>query len=328
MGAGSYSYDYVDKITRSAKASGFTDSFVYDAKVKSGAVEAKIHDSLDPSKMVNGIRESRDSAEHPNSLPVAVCLDQSGSMMNVPKGVLQKMPALMGTLVKNGLDDAQVLFSAIGDFFTDQFPFQVGQFESDNKMDDNLSTVILEGNGGGNNCESYGLFLYFLARCTETDQYSKRGEKGYAFLIEDEPFPSHVTKAEIKGVFGQNIQADIPFAEIAAEAQEKWHIFIIRPAETSHGRDAKVTDKWKSLFPERVICIDSVASICETIALAVAAGEGINLDQIEEDFASTGSGVDFNKIKSALVPYTSTLTKTSKATGNLQLISESATERL
>ncbi len=320
MGAGSYSSDYVASVTRSAASAGYSSPFIHDSDVKSGKVKAEIHESLDPKKMVNGIRESRDSAEHPNSIPIAIGLDQTGSMMNVPKGVIQKMPSLMGTLVKNGLDDTQILFSAVGDYFSDQFPFQVGQFESDNKMDDNLRNVILEGNGGGNNCESYSLFLYFLARCTVTDAFEKRGEKGYAFLIEDEPYPASVTKKEILGVFGQTIEADIPFAQIVAEAQEKWNIFIIRPAETSYGKNKGVTDSWKALFPERVICIDSVESICETIALAVAAGEGIDLDKIEEDFAASGSKVDFGKIKSAIVPYANSgLAKAGKAVGNLSL---------
>lgn len=320
MGAGSYSSDYVASVTRSAASAGYSSPFIHDSDIRSGKIKAEIHESLDPKKMVNGIRESRDSAEHPNSLPVAVCLDQTGSMRSVPKGVIQKMPSLMGTLVKNGLDDTQVLFSAVGDFISDKFSFQAGQFESDNKMDDNLRNVILEGNGGSNNCESYGLFLYFLARCTVTDSFEKRGEKGYAFLIEDEPYPTHVTKKEILGVFGQTIQADIPFAQIVEEAQEKWNVFIIRPAETSYGKNKSVTDSWQKLFPQRVICIDSVESICETIALAVAAGEGIDLDKIEEDFTTSGSKVDFSKIKSAIVPYANSgLSKAGKAVGNLTL---------
>src|SRR6478672_3000533 len=81
------------------------------------------------------VRESRDSAEHPNSTPIAVLFDVTGSMGRVP--------------------------------------LQVGQFESDNRMDDQLRTIFLEGNGGGQKSESYELATYFIARHTVTDAWEK-----------------------------------------------------------------------------------------------------------------------------------------------------------
>jgi hypothetical protein len=40
------------------------------------------------------------------------------------------------------------MFGAIGDAETDYVPLQVGQFESNNRMDDQLRGIALEGNGG------------------------------------------------------------------------------------------------------------------------------------------------------------------------------------
>ena len=70
------------------------------------------------------------------------------------------------------------MFGGIGDAQSDRVPLQVGQFESDNRMDDQLRTIFLEGNGGGQKSESYELATYFIARHTVTDAWEKRGRKG------------------------------------------------------------------------------------------------------------------------------------------------------
>ena len=71
--------------------------------------------------------------------------------------------------------DPQILFGAIGDATCDRAPLQVGQFESDNRMDDDLGRILLEGGGGGQKTESYELAMYFMARHTAIDCFEKRG---------------------------------------------------------------------------------------------------------------------------------------------------------
>ena len=50
----------------------------------------------------------------------------------------------------------------------------MGQFESGNEIEDDLSRIFLEGGGGGQQTESYELALYFLARKTKTDCFEQR----------------------------------------------------------------------------------------------------------------------------------------------------------
>ena len=100
-------------------------------------------------------------------------------MRDVPRQLQQKLPQLLGLLLRKGYaDDPQILFGAIGDATCDRAPLQVGQFESDNRMDDDLSRILLEGGGGGQKTESYELAMYFMARHTVTDCYAKRGKRG------------------------------------------------------------------------------------------------------------------------------------------------------
>lgn len=292
MGGGSWTRDAASTLRSTAKSAGYTDTFKHYADVTSGKVAAKVHETVDPSKLKGGIRESRDSADHPNTRPVAVCLDQTGSMYDIPKIVVDKVGGLLGAIIKNGaLEHPSILFSAVGDAYTDDFPFQVGQFEADIRMEEQLSNFILEGRGGGNSHESYDLFLYFLARCTSTDAYEKRGEKGYAFLICDEPKSPGAIKSQIKSLFNQDIQDTIPFDDLVTMALEKWEIFILRPLNTQWGRDTNTQKQWETLFPDRVLQIQSAETICDTIAMLIAHEEGVDLDKVADTLVSEGSSL-------------------------------------
>lgn len=262
--------------------------FTRDADIRAGREKMKVHDDLDPLKMKRGIRECRDG-DGKASRAVSVCLDITGSMSDVPKLILSKIPSLIGTIVKNGaLEHPGVGFFAIGDAYSDQVPVQIGQFEIGNALDDGLSKVFLEGNGGGNGHESYDLYFYWLARHTETDCFEKRGEKGYAFLIQDEPPPPYLPKEHVKKLFGVDIEADIPLKTIIEEAKEKWEIFILRPQNLSMGKNAGITKMWEALFPDRVYPIQSPDGICEMIAMLIGAEEGVDLDAMVDTVSSLG----------------------------------------
>ncbi len=301
MGSGGYdttgytTKSFYDSSAKRAASSGYDPSsvgtFVYDADVKTGKA-AGIHELLDPAKMTNGIRESRDSAEHPESVAIGVFIDVTGSMSTTPKRLFDGIKSLMGALVKNGIEHPQILFGAVGDAYCDSYPFQVSQFESDNRMEEQIANVIMESGGGGNGHESYDLPMYFLSRCTKTDSWEKRKKKGYAFIIQDEPPPPTLPKKHVKEIFNQDIQADISFEDIVKEAQQTWDVFILRPKETYHGANETITKQWEKLFPGRVIQVQSIDGISEQIALIIANEEGIDLDSVAESLVSAGSSLE------------------------------------
>jgi hypothetical protein len=193
MGGGSWNASVYSKSTTDSLSEHGTP-FVYD-KLTKAAGRAEVHPDLDP-KLVAGdaspfagkvMRESRDSDEHPESLPIAVIFDVTGSMGQIPVTIQAKLPKLYGLLLAKGyVEHPQILFGAVGDAYSDRVPLQIGQFESDNRADENLENLFLEGGGGGGNHESYELAAYFVARHTATDAWEKRGKKGYLFLIGDE----------------------------------------------------------------------------------------------------------------------------------------------
>lgn len=161
-----------------SRAATGTPTFHHDHAVRTGVTTNAIHDKLNPKGVK--VRESRDSDVHPDSVPIAVLFDVTGSMGGVPKVFQTKLPKLMDILLTKGYcKDPQILIGAIGDHFSDRAPLQVGQFESGVEMDEDIGRIFIEGEGGGQNHESYQLGMYFMARHTVTDAWEKRGKKGY-----------------------------------------------------------------------------------------------------------------------------------------------------
>src|SRR5687767_2691575 len=209
MGSGVWSTDVYDAAARYRKATG-TSAFAY-----SDSGSRKVHPALDPRGVT---RESRDCDEHPRSLAIAVLFDVTGSMGQVPRVLQTKLPQLLGLLLRNGYaTDPQIMFGAIGDATCDRVPLQVGQFESDNRMDEHLGNIVLEGGGGGQMTESYELAMHFMARHTSIDCFEKRGRRGYLFIIGDEMAYPKVFGRHRRDILGESSGEDVPLRAVVKE---------------------------------------------------------------------------------------------------------------
>ena len=214
----------------------------------------KIDPDMNPHKMKP--RESRDSDAHPNSNAIVVAFDITGSMGQIPEQFArEKLGGLMRMLVERDyIDDPQVLFAGVGDATCDHGPLQIGQFESGLEMDMWLTRIWLEGGGGGQMSESYGLAHLFAARFTEIDCFEKRGKKGYLFTMGDE-MSWGVPAAHVERVFGHNPEADMTIEEVVALAQERYEVFHIVVAQGYHGGNPKVLEHWRGLLGERALVL-------------------------------------------------------------------------
>jgi len=319
MGGGSWDPGAYKSAASTRKATG-VDDFDYDKKVKSGAVSG-IHDSLDPKKVAGpssplagmNVRESRDSDEHPESLPVAVLFDVTGSMGGIPRTLQTKLVKLMDVIIeKTGVKHPQILVGGIGDSsprdyrtsgMTDNYPFQVGQFESDNRFDEALRNIILEGGGGGQVMESYALAYRFAAYHTATDAWEKRGKKGYLFTMGDEaPWPT-VTVKEIEKIFGVQADGDESVEDLVAKAKEKWEVYHLFSLDGSYPDRNDIKEKWRKLLGERFVLVEDSSLICEIIAGIIYSNELAASADAAVDAVGL-KGRDASVVKNALVPVT------------------------
>jgi hypothetical protein len=289
MGSGHWSTNVYDAAAGYRAATG-ADPFDYSARARSGDRSTwAAHASLDPMGL--STRESRDSDEHPDSLAIAVLFDVTGSMQSVPRVLQTKLPELFGLLLRKGYTQhPQILFGAVGDATCDRVPLQLGQFESDNRMDDDLGNIFLEGGGGGQMTESYELAMYAMARHTSLDCHEKRGRRGYLFLIGDELPYGKVKAREVREFIGDKLTEDIPLVALIPELQQKFDVYYILPAGASYAGSDKVLGPWRKLLGQNVLELDDLDAVCETIALTVGLGEeAIDLQEGLEDLADIGS---------------------------------------
>ena len=245
-----------------------------------------LHKSLDPKGVK--LRESRDSSDNPNSTPVIVALDVTGSM-----GIIADVLARegLGTLFKNILDrkpitDPHIMFMAVGDANYDRAPLQVSQFEADNRIVEQLTQIWLEHGGGGNSFESYNLPWYFAAKHTEHDSLLKRGRRGYLFTIGDEQTPEALTTEQIEAITGDTVESKVDSAAILREAQRKYDVFHIIIEEGDHARNhlAKVQEGWRKLLGQHVISLADHKKVAETIIGTMEVVEGRDAIEVKAAF--------------------------------------------
>lgn len=262
MGAGSYSYETyaVESNTRGLNVKSRDQIFTNQVLTSNYATTSFNNNVRQYNKeirqeMINvGVRESRDSAEHPFSTPIIIALDVTGSMMDTPYEMIKdNLPKIMDAVMQLGVQDPQLLFMAVGDHEYDRYPIQTGQFESDTaKILDTLQGLVLEGGGGGNAGESYLLAHIIAGYHTETDSYFKRGTKGFLFTIGDEPNLKRISGRSLEKILGyQQGAADITAEEALQKAMEQYHVFHIHITNASHGM--RVVETWKPLLGQNVL---------------------------------------------------------------------------
>lgn len=223
-------------------------------------------------------RESCDSDEHPNSTPIILGLDVTGSMSSVLETISKKLNVLITEIYdRKPVTDPQIMIMAFGDVECDDYPLQVSQFESDIRIAEQLNDIYFERGGGANSGESYTLPWYFAARHTKIDSFDKHGKKGFLFTIGDEPYLTDISAVAIKKFVGDDIQSDLSAEELLTEVSrqyEVYHLMIEEGSGMRWDRD-RVVDKWTKLLGQRAILVSDCTKIPEIIVsiLEVAAGK-------------------------------------------------------
>jgi hypothetical protein len=254
------------------------DAYKSVAETRAGASSAEIFRgtrSIDPLMDPRGLvaRESRDSEHHPESVPIIVAFDVTGSMGHVPTRFAKEwLGKLMARLVEGGwVKDPQVLIAAVGDAVSDHAPLQIGQFESGLEMDMWLTRLWLEG-GGGDAPESYLLPHWFAAHHTATDAWEKRRRKGYLITVGDaENKP--LTPAQVERVFGYTPTAPTSDFAVVAAAAERWHVLHVLVANAGEPPDA-IVRHWEGVLGGGVLTLRKLDAICELLGVVMALREG------------------------------------------------------
>lgn len=255
MGSGSWSESnycsYSTSVGRSFDASSRTISTTY-ASAAQAYTQSTLSKDLDPKGV---IRECCETAEHPNTLPVILALDVTGSMGKTAIQVQKQLNPIMVDLYKN-VKDVEIAVMGIGDLAYDNMPIQFSQFESDIRIAENLDKICFEGGGGGNSYESYTAAWYMGARRSRLDCW-KRGKKGVIITMGDECLNPYLPKSDLANNTGDsaNLQDDVDTEDLYEEASKKYEIYHICVKSKSYPNQDEQAESFKKVLGNQHVFI-------------------------------------------------------------------------
>jgi hypothetical protein len=260
-----------------------------------------LHKDLDPKNF--DMRESLDGDDNPNSTPLIVGLDVTGSMDAVLDVIARQGLKTVCEEVYNRkpITDPHICVLGIGDVECDHAPFQATQFEADIRIFQQLEQIYLERGGGGNDHESYILAWYFAKFRTKTDSFSKRGKKGYIFTVGDEEVTPEIPSDAFKTFLNDDDMRSYSASELFDLVYPEWNVFHIIIKQGSHARAAfkDVEKSWHDVIGnQRTIALDDHTKIGEIIVSVLEMASGKSLADTAKSWDGTTSVVVGDALKS------------------------------
>ena len=251
MGWGSWTSASYNTAVRSMGFSSTTA--MASASVQEVYRENRLNPLLNPK---NVVRECLDTEEHPETIPVILALDVTGSMGSAATMCASKLDEIMKELYDK-VKDVEFLMMGIGDLACDDAPIQASQFESDIRILDQTTKVYFEGGGGGNSYESYTAAWYFGLHNTKLDCW-KRGKKGIIITMGDEPLNPYLPGRRLSEVLGtstQDVDTEVLYKEVC-EKYDVYHIAITNNSCYNRYKD-EIKNSWGNLLNQHLIIATS-----------------------------------------------------------------------
>ena len=240
--------------TTAVRSMGFSSTTAMaSASVQEVYRENRLNPLLNPK---NVVRECLDTEEHPETIPVILALDVTGSMGSAATMCANKLDEIMKELYGK-VKDVEFLMMGIGDLACDNAPIQASQFESDIRILDQTTKVYFEGGGGGNSYESYTAAWYFGLHNTKLDCW-KRGKKGIIITMGDEPLNPYLPGRRLSEVLGtstQDVDTEVLYKEVC-EKYDVYHIAITNNSCYNRYKD-EIKDSWGKLLNQHLIIATS-----------------------------------------------------------------------
>jgi len=201
-------------------------------------------------------------------LSALLLLDQTGSMGEAPKYIIEKMPTMysesnaaiqgkkLSELSKGEKleDKLEIAVIAIGDERNNELnPLQAVDYAQGGILVKNVLNIYPEGNGGGNARESYDLGLYFALNHVKTPKID--GIKPIMVIVGDEGFYEDIRKTEIKKHTGDVLSGNLKTRDVIKDLTNKFDVYMLRP-ELSYDSTtyARIHKQWQDVLGrERVL---------------------------------------------------------------------------
>lgn len=284
MGGGSWTTDsfrsYSKSVGRAVTSSGMLDD---SYNVQTLYRSRNLQKELNP---YNVVRECCDSEEHPNTIPVILALDVTGSMGSAAAEVAKTLNVVMTSLYEK-INDVEFMIMGIGDLAYDDAPIQTSQFESDIRIAEQLDKIYFEGGGGGNAFESYTGAWYFGLNHTKLDCWN-RGKKGIIITMGDEPLNPYLPKGRLSLVTGDRLQADVETSELYNSVIEKfdvYHLAVNDRATSYRSYRDRIASTWGKYLDDDHLKVVTLNNISQMIVdIVTASSNNVHSDEQNSGF--------------------------------------------
>jgi hypothetical protein len=239
-------------------------------------------------------RESRDSEDNPQSTPIILASDVTGSMGMVAHALMSNGLNTLATEIyeRRPVSDPHVMVMAVGDAKVDAAPLQATQFEADIRLADQVRRLWLEGGGGGNGGESYSAAHWFAGMRTDVDSVKLRGKKGYLFTIGDEPIHDGLFREELERIFGERFERGLSARECLALAERSYEVFHVVIMEGYAGTAfGHVMRTWEPLLPGRILVLEDHRRLAEAVVSAIQVAEGADAGSVADSWDAKAAPV-------------------------------------
>jgi hypothetical protein len=185
--------------------------------------------------------------------PLAYILDVTGSLGKLPKILYDKWPGIVGQIVaRKYLPDPQMSLCAVGDITSDSAPLQMADFSALRNLDKYFKKIYFEGNGGGQNMESYEVAAYYYAYLCDIP----KAENPICLFTGDEGFRDKLYATDLKEHFGGE-HKDTTASKVFADLSKKFkRNALLLHRYYRNGNDTRIVREWRDVLGEdRVILL-------------------------------------------------------------------------
>lgn len=213
--------------------------------------------------------------------PLAIICDVTGSMGEWPAVMFSKLPYLEIEGKEYLGKDMEISFAAVGDAYSDNYPLQVRKYASGKDLEKRLKELVIEGNGGGQTCESYDLAALYYARKVEMPD----AIKPITIFIGDEGLYDLVNPDQAKTLLGMSLEK-VSSRDVFEELKRKSAVYLIRKPYGSGDSDStnqRIQAQWESyLGADHVAMLPEAGRVVDVI-FGILAKETSRVDYFRKE---------------------------------------------
>jgi hypothetical protein len=176
--------------------------------------------------------------------PLVYLFDVTGSMDKLPKIIYDKWPGIVGQIIaREYLPDPKMSIAAVGDITSDKAPLQMTDFSVLRNLDRYFKKIFFEGNGGGQDMESYEVAAYYYAYLCDLP----KAENPICLFTGDEGFRKELYADDLEEHFGgqhKDTTAQKVFSDLSKKF--KGNALLIH---RYYGRsDSRIVQEWREVL--------------------------------------------------------------------------------